>query len=215
MLQKKEPGCPLGVFDAILLDRFRENGKDTNYGYLPWYSSPGSQPFPDGLCLITTFKRFSFDIRSDSSFFYVVSSRFVEAFTEAGGVFEDCKQVEVRSQRGALLALQYHVCRFTSHDVDEVSRPDLMECSQDEFLPHPKRLEIRDDFKAPVFKVKKLSARVNLPFCSEAFRKIAQRMQLRGIQFENAHGFNWPAAMPFAQEFLAVASGKLPIRLPL
>lgn len=205
----------MGALEAILHNGFREDAQELNYGQNPWYRQPGKEKFPDGLCLITRQKRVSFDIRSDGTFFHIVSDLLLDCVYKTGGTLEDCKKIEIRSREGKLVASNYNVCRFQSHPVDEVCDPEATLLTRTGSRIVPKHIEIRDDFPAPIFKIQNLSAKFDFVFCNEKFKTVAENAKLCGVAFESTRMSLWHSSAEYGTDYLAMALGKTPVILPV
>lgn len=81
MVMKEAQGCPSGFYYACLVPDFKGGGYKEHYGKLPWYAGPkrfgGSlSSFPSELNLIVDDENYSYDVRSGSAYFYVLSEKF-------------------------------------------------------------------------------------------------------------------------------------------
>lgn len=216
LLQKEDTGCPIGSFQGVLLDKYHQGAFSTDYGKQPWYAKPGSQPFPEGLCLITREKSVNFDIRSDSSFFYIVSERFIRSCETLAVPFEDRKPIKVCSPRGEpVTETQYWVCRFKAFHIMEVAdAPQSKLTEEDNFYHRPKKIVFKDDFSQDLFKLANLPPEINYLFCSERFFQAAKDQDFRGIEFINTNSYKWPPKLSIEQQFVAFSKGKAP-KLPV
>lgn len=216
LLQKNEPGCPIGSFQGVLLDKYRQGAFNTDYGKQPWYAKPGSEPFPKGLCLVTREKSFGFDIRSNSNFFYVASERFIRACEKYANPFEDLQPITVCSPSGQPVSeTPYWVCRFKAFPIDEVADMHLSEIQkEDNFFQRPKKLTLKIDLPQDIFKVMRLPHEINFLFCSQRFFEAAKQQSFRGIEFINMKSYKWPPKRSIEQQFMAFSNGQIP-KLPV
>ncbi|HSX59208.1 MAG TPA: DUF1629 domain-containing protein [Tahibacter sp.] len=213
LTQKKEPGCPLGLLNGILHRSFVENAHACDYGDYPWYADPSSgrphRPFPEGLVFVTEDARYTFDLRSDSRFFYLASNELVAACRHMNVRFEDLQRVDVVSRRGSPVSGNtYWVCRFEAFPVADVIDPANSSIeSSDGVHTRIRRLRIREDFDQDLFKLRLLPPETDSLFCSQRFFEFAQQAQFKGIAFADVATFDWPAEMSAADQFAAAFSG--------
>lgn len=213
LTRKKEPGCPLGMLNGILHDRFFADAHTSDYGDNPWYADPSTgrphRPFPQGLVFITEEKKYTFDLRSDSKFFYLASTALVDACRGLNVRFEDLQRVEVMSRQGAQVSdKKYWVCRFQPFPVSEVIDPAASAVeSSDGVHTRIARLRIRDGFDQDLFKLSLLPPEIDALFCSDRFYELAQRERFKGIAFTDVEKFEWPREMSAAEQFAAAFSG--------
>lgn len=213
LTQKKEPGCPLGLLNGILHSHFFIDAHKSEYGDQPWYADASGgrphRPFPEGLVFITDEKKYDFDLRSDSKFFYLASDELISACRKLNVSFEDIQRVEVESRQGKPVAEKvYWVCRFQPFAVANVVDPEgsVLE-SADGVHTRIRQLRIREDFGQDLFKLSQLTPETDSLFCSSRFYEVAQHLRFKGITFTDVQKFNWPMEMSAADQFAAAFSG--------
>ena len=203
LTQMKDSGCPIGMLDGALYDRFYDSStlKSVDHGAFNWYAGSGYKdgvqtfaPFPDGLVLITKDRGYEFDIRAMGSNFYIVSARFVEAVDAANARFESCKPIDVRDRQGnEATATKYYAARFVYRDRTEVLDESQSSLFGEDGILKIRRLMIRQDVSEPAFRIKDLYPSYDGVFCSDAFRQAADRLGgLRGTGFEDLETAAWP-----------------------
>lgn len=203
LTQKKAPGCPLGMLDGALYDRFYDSSKlkSVDHGAFNWYAGSGYKdgvqtfaPFPDGLVWITKERGYEFDIRAMGSNFYIVSARFVEVAEAANVSFESHKPIEVRDRQGGeATQTKYYAARFVYRDRSEVLDESQSSLFGEDGVLKIRRLTIRQDVSEPAFRIKDLFPSYDGVFCSDAFRQHADRLGgLRGTGFEPLDAAVWP-----------------------
>jgi hypothetical protein len=202
LAQKKDVDCPVGMLNAVLYDKFYD-GKvidRVEYGNFNWYSGSGYKngvqtymPFPDGLVLIAKDKTYDFDIRGDSGKFYIVSESFVELANSLNCEFDGCNRIEVRGRSGETLTpKKYWVVRFKYYNF-----ADVVDLSASAFGGEPglikiKKLTIKKEFSASLFRIKDLSSSNDAVFCSEQFHERVVQLRFKGVDFMDLAITNWP-----------------------
>jgi hypothetical protein len=211
--QRDEPGCPMGMLNGILHGSFFADAHKSDYGDQPWYADPSSgrphRPFPEGLVFITREKKYDFDLRSDSKFFYLASAELISACEKLKVRFEDLRKIDVLSRQGKPVAeKKYWVCRFLPFPVADVIDPDASAVeSTDGVHTRIRRLRIRTNFEQDLFKLSLLPPETDTLFCSQRFYEIAQRGRFKGITFTDVEKFNWPPERSVEDQFAAAFSG--------
>ena len=70
--QRADPGCPIGMLNGALYDKYYQDTTSVGVGYFPWYANPsrgkGHEKFPDGVVFITQDDRYNFDVHADLGF---------------------------------------------------------------------------------------------------------------------------------------------------
>lgn len=202
LAQKKDRGCPIGMLNAALYDRFYDRSEidKVEYGNFNWYSGSGYkngvqtyEPFPDGLVLISKDKLYDFDIRSDSGKFYIASESFIDLARSLGCEFDGCNKIEVRSRDGSSIAeKRYFVVRFKYCEFSDVVDQGNSAFGGEPKLIKLKKLTIRPEVSAALFRIKNLSSSNDAVFCSERFQEGAVQRGFKGVDFIDLDVAAWP-----------------------
>lgn len=203
LTQKKAPGCPIGMLDGALYDRFYDSStlKSVDHGAFNWYAGSGYKdgfqtfaPFPDGLVLITKDRGYEFDIRAMGSNFYIVSSTFIQVANAANVTFESCKPIKMLDRQGnEATTTKYHAARLVYRGRSEVLDEARSSLFGEDGILKIKQLRIREDVSEAAFRIKGLYPSYDGIFCSDLFRQRADHAGgLRGVGFEDLETAAWP-----------------------
>jgi hypothetical protein len=203
LTQKKDSGCPVGMLDGALYDRFYESAMIdfVDHGALNWYSGSGYkngvqifEPFPEGMVLITKDHGYEFDIRAMGSNFHIISEKFVAVAEKAKVIFESCKRIEVRDRQGNEVSTnEYYAARFLYRDRSEVLDETQSALFGEEGILKIKHMRMNQNLSDPAFRLKDLYPSYDGIFCSEIFYQCADSLGgLRGAGFEDIEAASWP-----------------------
>ncbi|WP_143331058.1 hypothetical protein [Burkholderia aenigmatica] len=200
--QRSAPGCPVGMLNGALYDRYYPDARRVEVGYFPWYANPSRrkahEPFPDGVVFITEEARCDFDVRSDLGFYYLISERFGATLSALSVPMVDVAPVEILSLAGERVSGSgYCVSIFPSFQPEEV---DAGESSfvTGKFggIERIRKLVVSSDFSCPVFKLAGMVGSSNSLICSGDFRDEAIRRGIEGVEFLDVESVDWPAVKP-------------------
>ncbi|MFJ4145896.1 Imm43 family immunity protein [Pseudomonas sp. NPDC089734] len=194
MSEKKERGCPVGLSNSALYDKFYPDIKKVKHGYFPWYSesrrAASRTPFPQGMVLISKEKLFDFDIRSDSNFFYIASEEFLSLCKDFGLGVVDQAKIEVVSQSGKSISSKcYSAVLFEELDVVSNTDESSSFYVRSGLIGGFERLVLPAGWCKDIFKYKWLVGGSDTFICSEAFKDAA--VYLKGIEYIPLEEVEW------------------------
>jgi len=184
---KKDKGCPEAISSAILYDKFytsKDAGK-INIGDYPWYKNVYIEDtsFPEGLFLIAKDKLWDFDIRKDSSGYFIVSEDMLTLLQKFSAPISSYAPVMVCSQSSKPISIRnYYVAAFYPVEINEIaderSRYELLGTRT---IVKIDRFIIREGFSKH-FCVIAHSANCP-PICSKDFYEAAIETGVMGVNF--------------------------------
>lgn len=123
--QSSAPGCPIGMLNGALSDKYYQDAKSVGVRYFPWYANPSRGKahgkFSDEVVFITEDDRYDFDVRGALGFHCLISERFDVAISELSVPMVDVAPVEILSLAGEPAAgTAYCVSVFPSFQPEEV-----------------------------------------------------------------------------------------------
>lgn len=212
--QKDGVGCPVGMLNSELFDKFYENTKDVNFGMFPWYSynkyrgSP--PPFPATACLISKDREYKFDLRRINSF-SIASDRFIDICEKHGVPAIQKRPIRVCSTRGENRASQpYNACWFPTFSIDEAVIPGSAEFKLNPPYKTAKSLDFRPDLPSALFRLNELPPEKNTLFCNERFFESAEEMGVAGINFTPVSAIDWNKRISVSDLFEILGSKSVP-----
>ncbi|EMN5132433.1 hypothetical protein RVV79_005599 [Burkholderia contaminans] len=200
--QRADPGCPIGMLNGALYDKYYQDTTSVGVGYFPWYANPSRgkahEKFPDGVVFITKDDRYDFDVRADLGFHYLMSERFGAVVSELNVPMVDVAPVRILSLEGTPASGDgYCVAIFPSF------RPEEVDGGESKFvdgkfggIARIRKLVVSEDFACPIFKLIGMEGSSNALICSEEFRHEAIRRGIKGVEFLDAESVDWPAVKP-------------------
>jgi hypothetical protein len=198
--RKKERGCPTGLLNSILYDRFydRKEASKIKYGYFPWYADALKYnvhiALPKGLVLISKDPLYDFEIRNHMGSIYYVSENFLNLLNAFNVGFSNCVPISVCNQDGKPISdKQYFAIIFNKFRITDVANLELSVLEIDNFdiIRRIKKLAIRDDFAQHFFIFAKARSYYDTPLCSNDFYRAALEIDVKGINFIPLNNIKW------------------------
>lgn len=190
--QKKDAGSHLGLLDAALFDKAYENWDEVQYGYFPWYANATRivphEKMPTGMVLVGKSKKYYFGARSLARGLYAINAKFYLACLEAEVKFVDVEKVNFIVGGGAENLVSYYAAVFKSYPCDEViESTSSVTCDEYGWIESFERLELKSPGGA-VFRIGGLSPYIDTLYCTDGFKKIAERHGVLGVEFISLDG---------------------------
>ncbi|MDF3086581.1 imm11 family protein [Burkholderia sola] len=200
--QRAAPGCPVGMLNGALYDKYYQDSTNVDVGYFPWYANPSRgkahEKFPDGVVFITKDGRYDFDVRGDLGFYYLMSDRFCTVVSELNVPMVDVVPIEILSLAGEPASRAgYCVGIFPSFQPEDVGSGES-KFVNGKFggIARIRKLVVSDDFACHIFKLSGMEGSSNSLLCSEDFRDEALRRGIKGVEFLDVESVDWPAVKP-------------------
>lgn len=193
--QKEDFGCPLGMLDAALYDRFYTDPTIVDYGFFSWYTRKcemkRGQVFPRDGVLFCRDDYYDFDIRGISRFFYVVSDAFLELCNELNVGILECAKIKVLSISGEeISSKKYNAVIFDELDAKKDSDPSSTFLKRESGRPFRiRKLVLPAQWDLDLFKYGRLISGSNSLICSERFMELAR--EFKGINYTPLNTVLW------------------------
>ncbi|WP_431824466.1 hypothetical protein [Burkholderia sp. F1] len=201
--RKNAPGCPIGMLNGALYDKYYPDTQAVEAGYFPWYANPSKgrahEKFPSGLVFITQDTGYDFDARGDLGFYYLVSEKFNNLVSQFGVSIVDASPVAICSPAGEAIAGNcYHAAVFQDFPPETVANQHESQFVRGKFggVSRIRKLVVNEGFSSHLFKVTGMEGSSNTLICSEVFRDAAIESGVKGIEFLDASAADWPAVSP-------------------
>ncbi|STQ89882.1 hypothetical protein EV682_1144 [Iodobacter fluviatilis] len=189
MAAKEETGCPSGFYYVYLLNTFdAKTYKTGGYGKLPWYTGPKRYgtpipPFPSDLFLVTENTKYEYDIRSGSSYFYVLSEKFASIISEYKTNFIQISPVKYIDKNGdGVLGKSYFVGRtkpLKKEEVFDLHASKFVNESNYDF----ELLKIKNEFNFDLFDTRYTAPIQFSLIISEKMKAHLEREGIKGVDF--------------------------------
>ncbi|NWD83073.1 hypothetical protein HX891_22055 [Pseudomonas reactans] len=186
--QEQKPGCPIGMLDAALYDKFYEHPEKIKYGFFPWYSENNfrhpKHKLPEGITLIGKGSDYRFGARNLFKSIYAIDEKFLKTCQEAKVNFHDIQPMATVDKYGTSISKSayYAVVFKCSEEIAGISGEGIIK-NELGHIEHFESIIFSKDITENLFRFNKIAPPTSTLFCTENFMKLALINEVEGIKF--------------------------------